>query len=1060
MRNSKSYAFPKWLKSSPKTTIFLLLILLLMTLSGLRILLTNPYALSNGPRVEQGVLDLRGIRLDNWHTLRLDGEWKFYPQRFIASDSVSATSSPQSIQVPGNWEKALGTGSPIGYGSYRLRILTNPDLDLSYKLMVKDIQTSFRLYANGELEDQMGLPTSSANTHEAKVNTELISLPDASEIDLIIEAANFENTERGGIARSIMFGASNAINSERTYNVGMQLITLAILIMHAAYIGIIYLFSRKDKVFLLFTLLLIAAVFSISLDEDKVLLAIWPFDYEIAKKIALFAYTAMTTLMLKLAVSFCLEPKRQRKYSPYFVLAALYGAFIIAAPINVVLYSSKIGIFTIITLLPSILVPILLIHHIVEKERNAIFLLIAAAGMASTLVWGGLKNAGWAPPGFYPFDILIAFFGTVAFAVGKYFRNNAALAEFAARLQQADKTKDEFLAQTSHELRTPLHSMINIADSVLAVEAASLTERSRRDLQLLSQVGRRMNLLLGDLLDVSQIRERRLSVRPTPVTVQSVAAGVLDMLRYMAIDKPLELILDIPKDTPPVLADEKRLTQILFNLVHNAIKFTPEGQVTVAASSIDEHLEIRIIDTGIGIAPVHLARIFAPYEQADALRSASGIGLGLAISQNLVGLHGSELVARSVPGEGSVFSFTLPLANPAAQQAAEEAAMQQRTLVESFPIDAVSEVLDEETIHTLPEAGNDVRPRILAVDDDPVNLRVLRSMLSEERYLVVSVLSGTEALELLDKQVWDLVITDAMMPTMSGYELTRRIRERYSRAELPVLLLTARGRPEDIYAGFAEGANDYLTKPADSLELNYRVKALTDLQRAIGERLKLEAAYLQAQIQPHFLFNALNSITALSVIDLDRMNETIESFGSYLQISFDYWNTRQLVPLERELELVRSYLAIESMRFEDRLHAEIQIADEVDLELMLPPLSLQPLVENAVRHGVLSRSSGGRVILRAVREGDQVIFTVEDDGVGMDEATLSGLLKPTHGAARQGIGTINTDRRLKKLYGSGLSISSRQGVGTSVTFRIPLHPEHFPDEEASSDYNQHQPPTL
>lgn len=1042
--------FPQSLKSSPKTTIFLLLLLLLLALSGLRLILTNPYGMQGAPRAVDGVLDLRGTKLDNWHTLQLDGDWDFYPRSFIESDPGSALGkSPERISVPGDWKKALGTDSSVGYGSYRLRILTNPDTDLSYQMTVKDIQTAFRVYANGQLEAEMGHPAESEEDHEARVNTELISLPGTNEIDIVIEVSNFENAGRGGIARSLLFGSSNATNSDRTYNVGMQLITLAILLMHAAYIGIIYLFSRKDKVFLLFTLLLVAAVFSISLDEDKVLLAIWPFDYEVAKKIALFSYAAMTTLMLKLAVSFCLEPKRQRKYRIYFALTALYGLFIIFAPIEAVMYSTKIGLFTIVTLLPSLWVPVLLVHYIVEKERNAVFLLIAAAGMASTLVWGGFKNAGWVAPGFYPFDILIAFFGTVAYAVGKYFRNNSALSELAERLQQADKTKDEFLAQTSHELRTPLHGMVNIAESVLATEGEALTERSRRDLQLLGQVGRRMNLLLGDLLDVSQIRERRISIRLAPVLVQSTAAGVLDMLRYMAVDKPLELELDMPDDSPAVLADEKRLTQILFNLVHNAIKFTPAGRVSLNARVVGDLLEIRVADTGIGIAPAHLARIFDPYEQADPLRGVSGIGLGLAVSRNLIELHGSELVAESEPGSGSVFAFSLPLADPYEQQNAQEEANRLRA-ANPVPSGPSPDGTEESPRLGWPSEDVDSRSRILAVDDDPINLRVLRGMLPEEHYLVVSALSGAEALELLDKNVWDLVIADAMMPNMSGYELTERIRKRYSRAELPVLLLTARGRPEDIYAGFAAGANDYVVKPADALELNYRVKALTDLQRAIDERLKIEAAYLQAQIQPHFLFNALNSITALSLIDLDRMNETIEAFGSYLQISFDYWNTRQLVPLERELELVRSYLAIESMRFEDRLHAEILIPDEVDLEVMLPPLSIQPLVENAVRHGVLSRSSGGRVSVTASLEGDQVAFTVEDDGVGMDEATLQSLLKPSRGE-RQGIGTLNTDRRLKKLYGSGLAIRSRKGAGTSVTFRVPvaharsLHSEAFSD---------------
>ncbi len=1055
---------------SPKWSIFLLLLLILMMLSGLRLILTNPYSMPEAPRASQGILDLRETKIDNWHTLRLDGEWAFYPGQFIGTDPYGSVDS-SFIRVPGSWQGALETGkrSPESYGSYRLRILFDPVPDRSYKLMIKDIQTSFRIYANGELEAQLGQPGATADSHVAEVNTELVSLPRASEIDLIVEASNFENAYRGGIARSIKFGSSNAVNSERTYNVAMQLITLGILLLHAIYIGIIYLFSRKDNIFLLFTLLLVAAVFSISLDEDKVLLAVWPFDYAAAKKISLFAYAAMTTLMLKIAVSFCLEKARQRKYNVYFIMAGLYGLFIVVAPIEAVLLSAKFGIFTIATMFPSIWVPVLLIRYVLQKDRNGIFLLVAAAGMTSTMIWGGLKNWGWVEPGFYAFDILLSFLGTVAYAVGRYFRNNTELAQLAERLQKADKAKDEFLAQTSHELRTPLHGMINMADSVLATEGERLTERSRKDLQLLGQVGRRMSLLLGDLLDVTQIRENRLSLRLESIKVQSAAAGVLDMLRYMTAGKPLELVLDIPDDFPSVYADEKRLTQILFNLVHNAIKFTPSGQVIVKAKIDGNRAELTVSDSGIGIAKADLDRIFLHYEQGDSLQNAAGIGLGLGISRSLADLHGGKLEAVSEVGKGSTFSFSLPLAETSAWEEGLAGIAAPSPKIDKTPgipnhsnhVQANSSIAAQElnvpsaTSREQPDRGGsseiDHRPQVLAVDDDPVNLRVLRSMLPEERYQVEFALSGAEALERLEERPRDLIIADVMMPQMSGYELSARIRERYSRAELPILLLTARSRPEDIYAGFAAGASDYLTKPADALELNYRVKALTDLKRSVSERLSMEAAYLQAQIQPHFLFNALNSITALSGIDVDKMNETIEAFGSYLKISFDYWSARPLVPLERELELVQSYLYIESMRFEDRLRTEVTLAADLDPEsISLPPLCIQPLVENAVRHGVLSRSKGGKVSLDIRIEGEYLLVTVRDDGVGMDQKTLDSLLTPV-GSGRQGIGTLNTDRRLKSMYGSGLLIDSSPGSGTAVSFRIPITDTSLPHSGLASD---------
>src|SRR5699024_641867 len=145
---------------------------------------------------------------------------------------------------------------------------------------------------------------------------------------------------------------------------------------------------------------------------------------------------------------------------------------------------------------------------------------------------------------------------------------------------------------------------------------------------------------------------------------------------------------------------------------------------------------------------------------------------------------------------------------------------------------------------------------------------------------------GAKALQLLEIGEWDLVIADVMMPRMSGYELTEEIRKKFTVAEIPILLLTARSQEVDIYTGFHSGANDYVTKPANALELKARVKALSGLRQAVKEQLKMEAAWLQAQIQPHFLFNTLNTIASLGVKDTKRMFKLLEEFGNYLYKSF------------------------------------------------------------------------------------------------------------------------------------------------------------------------------
>ncbi len=564
-------------------------------------------------------------------------------------------------------------------------------------------------------------------------------------------------------------------------------------------------------------------------------------------------------------------------------------------------------------------------------------------------------------------------------------------------------------------------------------------KKSFKDLELLITISRRMSFLVNDLLDVVKLQDQKIRLQQEQVRVQSAASGVMDMLAFMTDGKPLTLRMDIGQTFPPVLADEKRLVQILFNLIHNAVKFTDEGTIAITAEVRGNEAVIRVSDTGAGMDADTRERVFNRYEQGYPGISNGGLGLGLSICRQLVELHGGTITMDSSPGNGSIFSFSLPLADLNATQTVETAASQEEVIVK----DTSRRIIHQDaaalsgiwtTLQNTTSTALGGKLNILAVDDDPVNLKVLLSILPAEHYHIHTAMSGVEAVGLLASRQWDLLISDVMMPHMSGYELTRIVRERFTISELPVLLLTARNQPEDIYTGFLSGANDYVAKPVDALELRYRVWSLTALKQSVSDSLRMEAAYLQAQIQPHFLFNTLNSIMALSNIDSEKMRRLGDAFTSYLRISFDFMNAKQLVPLSHELELVHAYLYIEKERFGERLHIEWDIGPGI--ELMLPPLTIQPLVENAVRHGLLSKFSGGKLVIRITDRGGDTLFEIIDNGAGMEEQMAEQLLNPSR-QGQGGIGLLNTNRRLIQLYGKGLLIISKSGAGTTVSFTIP-----------------------
>jgi sensor histidine kinase YesM len=335
----------------------------------------------------------------------------------------------------------------------------------------------------------------------------------------------------------------------------------------------------------------------------------------------------------------------------------------------------------------------------------------------------------------------------------------------------------------------------------------------------------------------------------------------------------------------------------------------------------------------------------------------------------------------------------------------------------------------------LPEAGAPRgSARILVVDDDAVNLRAAASILRLVGYGVTAVSDGRTALaEVASSRDLSVIVLDVMMPEVSGYEVCRKIREDRRNFELPVLMLTASPSTESMALCFEAGANDYLSKPYEPEELLARVGTLEKLKASVDRAMAAETAFMQAQIRPHFLFNTLNAISSFCDTDPARAQRLIDDFADYLRQSFDCMGAEGWGTLESELEFVHSYVKIQKERFGEALQILLP-ADEME-GLRLPVLSIQPLVENAIVHGLRKCVGGGtvRVSVQKIPEGVRV--AVEDDGQGIPPETLQTLLTIGQG---HGLGLKNIDRRLKKFYGRGLLIESVPGRGTTVSYVIPL----------------------
>ncbi|MDO6518868.1 ATP-binding protein [Zobellia uliginosa] len=394
-------------------------------------------------------------------------------------------------------------------------------------------------------------------------------------------------------------------------------------------------------------------------------------------------------------------------------------------------------------------------------------------------------------------------------------------------LKKIDRLKDEFLANTSHELRTPLSGIIGLSESLKDGAAGKMSSKAIENLDMISNSGKRLSHLVNDILDFSKLKNQDLVLATRPVDVYAMADVVSKLSEPLLQGKNVTLTNAISKDVVLVEADENRLQQILHNLVGNAIKFTEKGGIVIKAEEKDSMLSVSISDTGIGIAKDKFQHIFKSFEQVDGSiqREYGGTGLGLSVSKQLVELHGGVITVDSEVDKGSIFTFTLPISNKTRKDIAAQNDLTEDKIPNVQPVFEEDQMRSE--VKTQKKTG---RAKVLIVDDEPVNRRVLENHLAVGGYDTVSVKDGREALGILENgTAFNIVLLDVMMPGMSGYEVCEQIREKYLPSELPVVLLTAKNRVRDLVVGFDVGANDYLTKPFSKNELLARLKAHVDM---------------------------------------------------------------------------------------------------------------------------------------------------------------------------------------------------------------------------------------
>jgi len=727
---------------------------------------------------------------------------------------------------------------------------------------------------------------------------------------------------------------------------------------------------------------------------------------------------------------------------------------------------------------------------------------VISAGSLIAYIIACVANPTFANPASYPLFAYNSSFIAITIFVclgTTFFLSRARFQDFRLRhqldvqnreLQDLDRVKTQFFSNVSHELRTPLTLILGPVESQLSRDDG-LDARTHESLLLIHRNALRLLKLINDLLDLTRLDQGLEVLRKKPVQIDSFVRGIVESIRHLGLSKRLKIRVEGGRTDQEITMDPARMEKVLINLLTNAIKYTPAGgMIAVRWNRTEEEATVEVEDTGVGIPPEDLSKVFDRFHQVrgNAANQNQGVGIGLALAKELVGQHGGRIDVQSEVGRGTLFRIHLPAGEIGESSGAEAEKSRPEPASEEEPFEKAFRSADrswrdnsELGVADLPVVG--AGDHVVLVADDETDMRRYVVSLLTETYRVVQAANGSDVAGLVRKHRPGLVLLDWMMPGKDGLAVCRELREMPESHDLKILMLTARIDEKSKIEALQSGADDFLTKPFSSVEVKTRVTNLlragqlqkemrgrnTELTETLEKLRRTESMLIQSEKMNaigslsagllHEINNPLNyTLTAISfarrmqnslsedvkevLADVEEGMTRIRDVITHLK-DFAYPEkpgAESIFPIEQAFSAARKLTADEL----DGIQIDVDFGDNVIVRGQNTQLThvFINLLSNAAK-AMAGRPPGARraIAVKARAVDEMALVEFSDNGPGIPEDIINRIFEPffTTRDVGKGMGMgLSICHTIMETHQGSIRVGNRGEGGAVFTLSLPL----------------------